>query len=74
MKDLFTDNKGYAYLKIAEGCDNCCTYCIIPSLRGAYRSRKIEDIFNEAVSFEKQGVKGINSCCSGCYKVWNRYI
>lgn len=54
---LLTDNKGYAYLKIAEGCDNCCTYCIIPALRGAYRSRKIEDVFNEAVSLEKQGIK-----------------
>lgn len=38
----------YAYLKIAEGCDNKCTYCAIPSIRGKYTSRKIEDIVEEA--------------------------
>lgn len=38
----------YAYLKIADGCDNCCSFCVIPSLRGHYRSRKIEDITREA--------------------------
>ena len=37
----------YAYVKIAEGCDNRCTYCMIPTLRGAYRSRKMEDIIEE---------------------------
>ena len=37
----------YAYVKIAEGCDNCCTYCMIPTLRGPYRSRKMEDIIEE---------------------------
>ncbi len=46
-----------AYLKIAEGCDNCCTYCIIPKLRGSYRSRKIEDVVKEAKELAKQGVK-----------------
>lgn len=54
---LISNNKGFAYLKIAEGCNNCCTYCIIPSLRGPYRSRKIEDIINEATYLEKEGVK-----------------
>ena len=54
---LITSNKGYAYLKIAEGCDNCCTYCIIPSLRGTYRSRKMEDITKEAVALSKNGAK-----------------
>ncbi|MBQ4515631.1 MAG: 30S ribosomal protein S12 methylthiotransferase RimO, partial [Clostridia bacterium] len=39
-----------AYLKIADGCDNRCTYCIIPKLRGKYRSRHIEDIVKEAES------------------------
>lgn len=47
----------FAYLKIAEGCDNHCTYCIIPKLRGKYRSRKLENIYNEAVKLVKNGVK-----------------
>ena len=45
---LVTDEKPYGYLKIAEGCSNRCTYCIIPSLRGDYRSRTIENILKEA--------------------------
>ncbi|MDE6189543.1 MAG: 30S ribosomal protein S12 methylthiotransferase RimO [Clostridia bacterium] len=40
----------YAYIKIAEGCDNKCTYCAIPSIRGAYTSRRIEDIVDEAAA------------------------
>lgn len=48
-----------AYLKIAEGCDNCCTYCVIPSIRGKYRSRKIEDIVSEAENMAKDGVAEI---------------
>ncbi|WP_373600575.1 30S ribosomal protein S12 methylthiotransferase RimO [Paraclostridium bifermentans] len=46
-----------AYLKIGEGCDNHCTYCIIPKLRGKYRSRKIEDIVKEAKELASNGVK-----------------
>lgn len=46
-----------AYLKIAEGCDNCCTYCIIPKLRGKYRSRKFEDVVLEAQTLVSKGVK-----------------
>jgi len=46
-----------AYLKIAEGCDNICTYCIIPSIRGKYRSRKKEDILAEAKELAKNGCK-----------------
>lgn len=46
-----------AYLKIGEGCDNKCTYCIIPKLRGKYRSRKMEDIILEAKKLAKRGVK-----------------
>ncbi len=46
-----------AYIKIAEGCDNKCTYCVIPSIRGSYRSRKIENIVNEATELAKNGVK-----------------
>lgn len=46
-----------AYLKIAEGCDNRCTYCAIPYIRGKYRSRKIEDILEEAKELVANGVK-----------------
>jgi len=49
----------YAYLKIAEGCDNNCTYCVIPQLRGRYKSRKIENIIAEAKTLADQGVKEI---------------
>lgn len=49
----------YAYLKISEGCDNRCSYCIIPHLRGRYRSRTMEDIVEEAKSLERIGVKEI---------------
>ena len=47
----------YAYIKIAEGCDNHCTYCAIPMIRGAFRSRKIEDIVTEAKNLALNGVK-----------------
>ncbi|MBQ8005764.1 MAG: 30S ribosomal protein S12 methylthiotransferase RimO [Clostridia bacterium] len=46
-----------AYIKIAEGCDNRCTYCAIPSIRGRFRSRPIEDIIAEAKQLEGLGVK-----------------
>lgn len=46
-----------AYLKIAEGCDNKCTYCIIPKLRGKFKSRKMEDIIAEAKDLAARGVK-----------------
>ena len=47
----------YAYIKIAEGCDNHCTYCAIPMIRGSFRSRKIEDIVSEAKNLALNGVK-----------------
>lgn len=46
-----------AYLKIADGCDNNCTYCAIPMIRGHFRSRKIEDIVGEAERLAQNGVK-----------------
>lgn len=49
-----------AYLKIGEGCDNRCTYCAIPSIRGKYRSRPMEDIIAEAKQLESLGVKEIS--------------
>lgn len=56
---VLSSKKGYAYLKIAEGCDNCCTYCVIPSLRGPYTSRSMEDIIQDAGHLAKQGVKEV---------------
>ena len=47
------------YVKISEGCNNHCTYCIIPELRGKHRSRKMEDVINEAKYLVKNGVKEI---------------
>lgn len=49
-----------AYLKIAEGCDRKCTYCIIPKLRGKLRSRSIEDIVEEAKKLSAMGVRELN--------------
>ncbi|MDW7660684.1 MAG: 30S ribosomal protein S12 methylthiotransferase RimO [Bacillota bacterium] len=54
---ILTTPSHYAYLKIAEGCDNLCTYCIIPKLRGKYRSRRIEDIVEEAKDLALLGIK-----------------
>ena len=47
----------YAYIKIAEGCSNNCTYCAIPAIRGKFRSRKMEDIVSEARWLAENGVK-----------------
>ena len=47
----------YAYLRIAEGCDNHCSYCVIPSLRGKYRSRPMEEVLDEAAELASAGVK-----------------
>jgi len=55
---VLTD-KHFAYVKIAEGCNNNCTYCSIPKIRGPYYSRPIEDIENEVRLLTKQGVKEI---------------
>ena len=46
-----------AYVKIAEGCDNCCTYCTIPSIRGAYKSRAMEDIVRECKQLVAAGAR-----------------
>jgi len=52
--------KWTAYLKISEGCDNACAFCIIPTLRGAQRSRPIEDLLSEARSLAASGVRELN--------------
>ncbi len=49
----------WTYLKIAEGCDNRCTYCAIPSIRGKFRSRAIEELCSEAAMLEELGAKEI---------------
>ncbi len=54
---VVTTPKHYAYIKIAEGCDNRCAYCVIPSLRGRYRSRRMEDILAEAEGLAARGTR-----------------
>ena len=54
---ILTTPEYTAYIKIAEGCSNCCTYCAIPSIRGAFRSRKMEDVLEEANMLCEKGVK-----------------
>ncbi len=56
-KRLVTTGGHYAYLKIAEGCDKHCTYCIIPKIRGNYRSVPMERLLKEARELADQGVK-----------------
>ena len=54
---ILTTPEHYAFIKIAEGCDNRCSYCIIPYLRGKYRSRQMDDILYEARLLAASGVK-----------------
>ena len=57
VKRRLSSKKGYAYLKISEGCDRRCSYCAIPFIRGAHKSVPIEDILAEANSLAAEGVK-----------------
>lgn len=57
---LLTTPDYSAYIKIAEGCDNRCAYCAIPSIRGPFRSRPIEDVVEEAKQLEALGVRELN--------------
>lgn len=59
-KRVLINNVHSAYIKISEGCDKHCTYCIIPTLRGDLRSRYIEDVVEEAKALAAQGVKELN--------------
>ena len=54
---ILTTPEHYAYIKIAEGCDNRCSYCIIPYLRGKFRSRQMDDVLYEARLLAANGVK-----------------
>lgn len=56
-KRVLTTPPHYAFFKIADGCDNFCTYCTIPSIRGRYRSRDIESLYVEAKDLVEKGVK-----------------
>ncbi|MBQ3378671.1 MAG: 30S ribosomal protein S12 methylthiotransferase RimO [Clostridia bacterium] len=59
-KERVLTNPGhYAYIKIADGCDNTCSYCLIPEIRGIYRSRPVEEIVEEAKMLAERGVKEI---------------
>ncbi len=59
IKRDFGNARHYAYVKIAEGCNNCCTYCVIPQLKGSYRSRTISAILQEVNDLVQNGVKEI---------------
>lgn len=57
LNRVISTGKNYAYLRIAEGCNNFCTFCAIPYIRGRFTSRKIEDVLDEAKMLAKQGYK-----------------
>ncbi len=57
---VFTTPKHSAYIKIAEGCDHPCTFCVIPQYRGQFRSRRFESVINEATRMFAMGVREIN--------------
>lgn len=58
-KRIITTGSSSAYVRIAEGCNNLCSYCIIPKIRGSYRSRTMDDILRECTEISNQGIKEI---------------
>lgn len=56
-KRILVNYPYYAYIRIADGCDNRCSYCAIPAIRGRYRSRTMEDIIEECKAFAEKGVE-----------------
>ena len=56
-KRVQTTLRHYAYLRVADGCDNCCSYCAIPQIRGKFRSRTMENILEEAKALVSDGVR-----------------
>ena len=56
LRKEFLSNRGYAYLKISEGCNRACSFCLIPQIKGALRSRSVEEIVLEANHLEEQGI------------------
>jgi len=59
--------KSSAYIKIAEGCDHPCSFCVIPNLRGKFRSRRFESVVAEAEQLVAQGVREPHADWSGHY-------
>src|SRR4051794_27680331 len=57
---ILTTPRHYAYIKISEGCDHPCTFCVIPQYRGANRSRRFESVIAEATRLFQQGVRELN--------------
>ena len=57
---LLTGSIYTPYVKISEGCDNCCTYCAIPLIRGGFRSRPMDSVINECIKLVGQGAKELN--------------
>ncbi|MEZ5354640.1 MAG: 30S ribosomal protein S12 methylthiotransferase RimO [Bryobacteraceae bacterium] len=57
---VFTTPRHYAYVKIAEGCDHPCSFCVIPHYRGAFRSRRFESLVAEVTGLFEQGVREVN--------------
>lgn len=66
LKRIVTTTGGFAYLKIAEGCDKKCTYCTIPSIRGKFRSRTLESLIEEAKLLANQHIKEIILVAQDC--------
>lgn len=56
---VITSTGKYAYVKIADGCNNRCSFCIIPALRGRYRSRDVEDVYNEVKNIVENGIREV---------------
>ncbi len=57
---LYLTPRHYAYVKIADGCDNRCSYCVIPQIRGVFRSRRMQSIVNEVRDMAERGIKEVN--------------
>ena len=74
LSRTITTGENYAYLRIAEGCSNFCTYCAIPKIRGKYVSRKIEDILEEANKLADEGYKEIIVIAQDTGRYRNRFI
>ncbi|MGH9442528.1 MAG: 30S ribosomal protein S12 methylthiotransferase RimO [Thermoanaerobaculia bacterium] len=56
---VLTNSRGYAFLKVAEGCNNPCTFCVIPQMRGLQRSRTIDSLVSEAQWLESKGIREV---------------
>ena len=71
---VITTGDNFAYVKIADGCNNCCTFCAIPYIRGRFESRPMEDIIDEVKKLAKSGYKRNNINSSRYNKIRNRHI